>query len=84
MTGARDETAKDSRDDVIRQQQIEISRLNAENEALRARMRGVGLDTSSPSGSGTHPCSPYGLGTGSSSATSAPAPGPSGTRWRPK
>ena len=52
MTGARDETAKDSRDDVIRQQHIEISRLNAENEALRARLRGVGLDTSSPSGSG--------------------------------
>ena len=51
MTGARDETAEDSRDEVIRQQQIEISRLSAENEALRARLRGVGLDASSPGGS---------------------------------
>ena len=51
MTGARDETAKDSRDEIIRQQQIEISRLSAENEALRARLRGVGLDASSPGGS---------------------------------
>ena len=40
----RDEDAKD---ELIRQQQCEIARLRAENEALRARLKAVGLDGSS-------------------------------------